>query len=398
MSSDLDYEPSAVPKGSGWLAPYRDTFLRELGRLGYAARTIGHYHCASNECCAQVEACGLGAEEIGTEIAATHERKEYITRFIEHLIDAGVTAPPSPAAPPVPGSLEELSVAYGDWLRHQRGLSPSTISTRQGVLKRFLTFRFGVVPGDLNTIVRDDVVAFLDSSEAPTGRAGLDYKAMCLRSLFGFLFATARVQHNLALSVPRVAKPHSGALARHLEPDEIRRLVDAVHCDDGGGRRNYAMLLLMARLGLRAQEVIAIRLEDIDWRAGEILIRGKGGHHERMPVPVDVGEAIVAYLQDGRAGSARHLFVTAKAPHRPFTSIGRRLSFGSDSEKGAEFTAIMYSVVGTLEMNGIDVLRWLEAWLTACAENGRLKLPRFSGQFMAWVSCSFLVGLFEAYR
>ena len=164
-------------------------------------------------------------------------------------------------------------------------------------------------------------MSFLDSPEAATGRAaGLDYKAMCLRSLFGFLFATARTRHNLALSVPRVARPGSGSLARHLEPDEIRRLVTAVHSDDGPGRRDHALLLLMARLGLRAQEVIAIRLEDIDWRAGEILIRGKGGHHERMPIPVDVGEAIAAYLQDGRAGSARHLFVAARAPHRPFAS------------------------------------------------------------------------------
>ena len=321
MSSILDQEPSSVPKSAGWLAPYRDTFLTELGGLGYAASTIGHYQRAIDGFCGQVEARRLGAGEIGAELGATHERKEHITRFIEHLIGAGVMAPPSPAAPPGPGPLDELSMAYGDWLRHQRGLSPKTISTRQGVLKRFLTHRFGAAPGDLNAIARADIVSFLDSPEAATGRAaGLDYKAMCLRSLFGFLFATARTRHNLALSVPRVARPGSGSLARHLEPDEIRRLVTAVHSDDGPGRRDHALLLLMARLGLRAQEVIAIRLEDIDWRAGEILIRGKGGHHERMPIPVDVGEAIAAYLQDGRAGSARHLFVAARAPHRPFAS------------------------------------------------------------------------------
>ena len=320
MSSILDHEPSSMPKSAGWLAPYRDSFLTELGRLGYAARTIGYFRRAIDGFCAQVEARGLGAGEIGTELAATRERNEYIARFIEHLIGVGVMAPPWPAAPPAPGPLDELSMAYADWLRHQRGLSRKTISTRQGVLKRFLTHRFGAEPGDLNTIARADIVGFLDSPEAATGRAGLDYKAMCLRSLFGFLFATGRTRHNLALSVPRVARPGSGSLARHLEPDEIRRLVDAVHSDDGPGRRDHALLSLMARLGLRAQEVIAIRLEDIDWRAGEILIRGKGGQHERMPIPVDVGEAIAAYLHDGRAGSARHLFVTARAPHRPFAS------------------------------------------------------------------------------
>ena len=316
----LHHEPSPAPKGSGWLAPYRDSFLTELAEFGYAARTIGYYQSAINGFCARIEARGLNAREIGTELAATHERKECITRFVAHLIDAGVMPPPSPAAPPARGSLDELSCAYGDWLQHQRGLSPKTISIRQGVLKRFLTFRFGTAPGDLNAITRDDVFAFLDTPEATTGRAGLDYKATGLRSVFGFLFATGRIQHDLALNVPRIAKPRSGALTRHLDPDDIRRLVDAVHSDDGIGRRDHAMLLVMARLGLRAQEAIAIRLEDIDWRAGEMLIRGKGGQHDRMPIPVDVGEAIAAYLQDGRAGSARHLFVTAKAPHRPFTS------------------------------------------------------------------------------
>jgi integrase/recombinase XerD len=82
--------------------------------------------------------------------------------------------------------------------------------------------------------------------------------------------------------------------------------------------RNYAMLLLMARLGLRAPEVIAIQLGDIDWRAGEILIRGKGKLHDRMPLPADVGEAIVDYIRKGRAGNSRTLFVSAKTPHPPF--------------------------------------------------------------------------------
>jgi integrase/recombinase XerD len=78
------------------------------------------------------------------------------------------------------------------------------------------------------------------------------------------------------------------------------------------------MLLLMARLGLRSPEVIAIQLEDIDWRAGEILIRGKGKLHDRMPLPTEVGEAIVDYIRNGRPGDSRALFVSAKTPHPPF--------------------------------------------------------------------------------
>ena len=141
-----------------------------------------------------------------------------------------------------------------------------------------------------------------------------------MRSIFGFLFATGRIQHDLARCVPRVAKLRSGTLMRHLQTEDIRRLVDAVGNDDGIGRRDHAMLLLMARLGLRAQEVIAIRLEDIDWRAGEILIRGKGGQHERMPLPVDVGEAIAANLQDGVPAAS----VTSSLPPRRLTGRSPR--------------------------------------------------------------------------
>ena len=141
-----------------------------------------------------------------------------------------------------------------------------------------------------------------------------------LRSLFKYLFWSGKTRRNLALSIPRSARSDSSDLPSHLTPDEIQQLVGSAHTDDALGRRNHAMLVLMARLGLRAPEVIAIRLEDIDGRAGEILIRGKGKRHDRMPLPVDVGEAIVAYLRDGRASSSRHLFVSRQPPHRPFTS------------------------------------------------------------------------------
>lgn len=224
MSSNLEGKPSSATKGVGWLAPFRDTFLTDLGKLGYAAKTLGDYQRAIDGFCAQVEARGLDAEEIGSELPAGQEWKGCIARVIEHLIDAGVMAPPSPAAPPAPGSLDELSLAYGDCLRRQRGLSVKTISIRQSVLRRLLTFRFGTAPGDLNAITRADIVSFLDSPETAAGGAGLDYKATCLRSVFGFLFATGRIQHDLALCVPRIARRGPGSLTRHLEPDKIRRL------------------------------------------------------------------------------------------------------------------------------------------------------------------------------
>ncbi len=320
MSSSLNRETSSAPGGPGRLAPHRDAFLAELRSLGYAAKTVDDYRCAVDWFCARVHDRDPASVDVCVELAVTRQRERLIARFIGHLIDAGVAAAPRQTAPREPGPLDELSLAYGDWLRRQRGLAPKTVSIRQNVLRRFLTFRFGTQPGDLNAITRDDVAAFLDSPDPATGRTNRVYKAMCLRSMFGFLFATGSIRRDLRSCVPRVSGPRAGALARHLEPGEVRRLIDAVRGRAGTGRRDYAIVLLMARLGLRAQEVIAIRLEDIDWRAGEILVRGKGEQHECMPIPVDVGEAIAGYLQGARAGGARHLFVTAKAPYRPFGS------------------------------------------------------------------------------
>ena len=173
-----------------------------------------------------------------------------------------------------------------------------------------MAFRFGDTLADLNAITPDDIVAFLCQLKAGSRSYRNRTLPSHLRSLFKFLFWSGKTKRNLANSVPRVAQPKAANLPRYLNPEEVQRLIEAVRTNDAIGRRNYAMLLLIARLGLRAPEVIAIRLDDIDWRAGEILIRGKGKLHDRMPLPADVGEAIVEYIRNGRTGDSRALFVS----------------------------------------------------------------------------------------
>ena len=99
---------------------------------------------------------------------------------------------------------------------------------------------------------------------------------------------------------------------------QVETVLAAVRTEEPYGRRNHAMVLLQARLGLRASEVVAMRLDDIDWRAGELIVRGKGKNHDRVPIPPDVGEALAAYIRHDRASTSRALFVTARAPHGPF--------------------------------------------------------------------------------
>ncbi len=198
-------------------------------------------------------------------------------------------------------------------------MAPTTVKLYQGGLRNFLTFRFGdAAPGDLDAITRADIVAYLEATGG-TGLSGARSKATSLRSLFRFLYATCRIDRNLALCVPSIARPRSPAPTRHLSQDEVERVLAAARGDSAIARRDYAMLLTMARLGLRGQEIIAVRLEDIEWQAGEVLIRGKGGQQATMPLPVDVGEAMVDWIRHGRRGHSRHLFVSTQPPFLPFT-------------------------------------------------------------------------------
>ena len=314
-----------------WPWSHRKTFLERLRAQGYSPFTLREYESIADSFCAAIEKRSLGAGDLD---GATTERlrqavlkkipeyvrtwgKSCLQRFIEHLAEAGVaTVPESPAKRLT--ALDRLRDEYEAYLRRQRGLAEGTIRNCKYYMERFVTFRFGEKLGDLNAITPDDIVAFLCKLKAGSTARRCKAVPSHLRSLFTFLFWSGKTRRDLAQSLPRVA---TGAdrLPRYLKAEEIQRLIESVRTDDAIGRRNYAMLLLMARLGLRAPEVIAIQLDDIDWRAGEILIRGKGKLHDRMPLPTDVGEAIVDYIRNGRAGTSRALFVSARTPHhRPF--------------------------------------------------------------------------------
>lgn len=145
-----------------------------------------------------------------------------------------------------------------------------------------------------------------------------------LRSLLGFMHVEGLIAGSLTGAVPSAASWRLPGLPRFLEPEQARALL--VSCDQStaGGRRDLAILTLLVRLGLRAGEVAGLSLEDVDWRAGELVVVGKGRRSERLPLPVDVGEAITRYLHDGRPSGAldRAVFVRVKAPLQRLTTGG----------------------------------------------------------------------------
>jgi site-specific recombinase XerD len=246
-----------------------------------------------------------------------YDQKKYcLERFIDVLVDAGVakrSKPERKAATP----LDRLQSEYESYLQNQRGLTDATIYHCVSFLKRFMAFRFGETLGNLNDITPHDIIGFLRKlrgGSAPRDKTPPTH----LRNLFRFLFWSGKTKRDLAISIPRVAQPPRSTLPRYLKPEEVDKLLDASWAPTPVGRRNYAMLMVLARLGVRAPEAIAIRLDDIDWRNGTILIRGKGKRHDRMPLPDDVGKAIVDYIKNGRRGTSRTLFVSSTPPHRPF--------------------------------------------------------------------------------
>jgi integrase/recombinase XerD len=318
---------------AAWLQPHHERFLESLAVQGYSRCSLRSYDRAGVSFCAAVERHDIGGGDlVGRQIDRLRRTvldgfkpsvrigmKFCLNRFIEHLVEAGVARLPE-APPKVMTRLDRLRAEYETYLREQRGLSEATIHHCLSFLNRFMRFRFGATLGKLDDITPGDIVAFLRKIMG----GGKPYRDKTppshLRNLFRFLFWGGKTKRDLANAVPRVAQPPQSHLPRHLQPEAVEQLIDAVWSGDPIGRRNYAMMLLIARLGLRAPEVIAIQLDDIDWRAGSILIRGKGKRHDRMPLPDDAGKAIVDYIRNGRRGPSRTLFVSNKVPYRPFVN------------------------------------------------------------------------------
>jgi site-specific recombinase XerD len=203
-------------------------------------------------------------------------------------------------------STDCLRLEYEEYLRNQRGLSERTIHHCWRLADRFLQFRFNGDSRDLSTISCDDIARFMQ--HLTSGRKPFRDKTppTHLRNFFRFLFMSGKINANLALGVPRIAQRYASRMPRYLAPEQVEALIAAVKVDSAIGRRNYAIILLLARLGLRATEVIAVQIDDIDWR-GELLIRGKGQLHDRLPLPHDVGAALADYIQRGRTTSSRAL-------------------------------------------------------------------------------------------
>jgi integrase/recombinase XerD len=308
---------------------YFASFEESLSSRNYKPETLTNYRYLLRRFGRLLEAERIAPSELTPDLAVALGRRLPTTPksqikvpnlarlFVAHLIEIGVATRPPLA--PAQAERHELLDNFETYLLRQRGLSPRSVYHVLRFADRFLDHRFGEYMLDLPALNARDVVAFMEHLLLRKRPFRDKTPATHLRSFFQYLFAQGLTTTNLSLCVPRAHKPWGARLPRYLSPDQVEAVLASVRTNPRRGARDYAMLLLMARLGLRAPEVIAIQLDDIDWRAGELLVRGKGQRHDRLPIPPDVGEAISKYLREGRtSATTRTLFVTHRAPNRPF--------------------------------------------------------------------------------
>jgi site-specific recombinase XerD len=215
--------------------------------------------------------------------------------------------------------MEQILKNYRRFLEQERGLKLSTIHRYSTIIRMFLHTRFGTGKICLRNLVVGDISGFVLEQSSSGKSSGARDAAVVLRSFLAFLTQTGKISANLAASVPSVACWTLTGLPRFLEAPQVEKLLTTCDLNSQIGRRDYAVLLLLARLGLRAGEVVHLGLDDINWSAGEVLIRGKSAREDRLPLVPEVGQALADYLERDRpVCSCRRVFIRAKAPHLGF--------------------------------------------------------------------------------
>jgi integrase/recombinase XerD len=235
--------------------------------------------------------------------------------LLEYLRGSGVVPAAMPAVPLTPS--EVLIDRYSSYLLERRSLAPSSVRNYVGVARVFLSWRETVADGLWLEGLDAAAVSEFVLGEAQRSSVG---SAKCmvtrLRALLRFLHVEGEIEWDLAGAVPSVASWRLASLVKALDARSLARLLSSCDRRTRVGRRDFAVLTLLSRLGLRAGEVAALRLSDIDWRAGEVLVRGKGSRQERLPLPADVGETLAGWLSRGRPRcESLFVFTRVRAPH-----------------------------------------------------------------------------------
>jgi site-specific recombinase XerD len=241
-----------------------------------------------------------------------------LRQFVDFLRRQGVV-PIEKIPPRRLNPIEQVVQAFERYLRNERALSDAAVLNYVPFVRKFLADRFDDGPVRLSRLCAGDVVRFVRRQAPRLHLKRAKLLTSALRSFLHYARYRGEITCDLAAAVPTVANWSMPSIPRAIPADAVHRLLASINRRSPTSRRDYAILLLLARLGLRAGEVVRLKLDNIDWNVGSLRVQGKGGQHADLPLPADVGTAITAYLRHGRPRSSnRHVFLRAKAPIRGF--------------------------------------------------------------------------------
>ena len=240
-------------------------------------------------------------------------------QFIEFLRDNGVL---SAFTPEIKDSeIQCIENSFAKYLLQERGLNQATVDNYLPTVRRLLTDRFGDRKVIFNELRPRDISAFIIRYAQTMSFSRAQLMASILRSFFRFLHMRGEANTDLSGAIPTVPRWQFSKIPKFLQPEQVKHALQGCDKNTAMGQRNYAILLLLARLGLRAGEITHMELDDILWETGELIVKGKSKREEKLPLPHDVGQAIATYLQDVRPQcSSRRLFINLRAPVRGFSN------------------------------------------------------------------------------
>lgn len=250
----------------------------------------------------------------------TGHRTEYGLRpVVNYLQSVGVF--PYERSPLTPETeLDNLLCQYGEYLVRERALVTQNVKRYKIIAHHFLSNRFDPDLLGLEVLTAADITSYILSESRSSSISTTKNTVTALRSLIRYLHIRGDLPTDLSVAAFSIAGSRLAGLPKGLTPDEVKRLLRSCDRRKHVGRRDYAVILLMVRLGLRSFEVANLVLDDIDWRQGEMTIRGKGGREDRLPLMQEVGEAVASYLRKSRPRTEfRSVFLTVRAPRRPLT-------------------------------------------------------------------------------
>lgn len=323
MIKDVCRVPRMKGLGAGPIGPYMDGYVQMLAARGYTRGAITQRLRGTCALTLWMERRGKGIEALDEKLLKDFRRAHpsYIglqagplsRDLLEYLREEKVIAA-IPAE--VPSSTDLLIARFEKYLLEERGLQPNTIRSIASKARVFLDKTLGRRKSSVAQLQPKDVLNFMVSYSKGRHPATAARMASALRSFCRFLHEHGETKTNLVPAVPSVAHWQLSKLPKHLSVDQVDKLLKT--CDRGTpiGKRDYAILLLISRLGLRVGEVVNLRLEDIDWEGGEIRVCGKSERQARLPLPEDVGKALVDYLLYGRMShDSPFVFLRMTAPY-----------------------------------------------------------------------------------